>query len=75
MVLYKGCGFGFLYEGKFKYQKDNFIYIEDSFSAMDSKSFWKIIAQIFNEKELRGEVDKQRWWKTEQVAEVSQNIL
>ena len=42
---------------------------------MDSKVFWKIIAKIFNEKELRGEVDKKRWWKTEQVAEVSQNIL
>ena len=42
---------------------------------MESKLFWKIIAQIFNEKDIHGEVDKKRWWKTEQVAEVNQSIL
>ena len=58
-----------------KIKKISLNIIKINFLAMDSKVFWEIIAQIFNEKKLRGEVDKKRWWKTEQAAEVSRSIL
>ena len=58
-----------------KIKKISLNIIKINFLAMDSKVFWKIIAQIFNEKELHGEVDKKRWWKTEQAAEGNRSIL